>query len=243
MTDSHAVILAIETSNPSLGPASVVVGRVAADGGVVILAEEALSPSGRHDDALLPAIARVCERAGAQPGSIGRVAVSVGPGGFSGLRVACATAQMIGLATGAKCVPVPTALVAAAAYFQREPGVERLVVALGGKRESAWVAGVDRADSLERQAASAAGGRALDAEGFAEALASMQPDVVLADAHLPVALGEVARAGGVPVQAPTLSARVAAFVGAALPTVEAQRMAPIYPREPEAVRKWRELGR
>jgi len=236
------VILAIETSNPSLGRAEVAVARQTV-GGVEILAVETLAPTGRHDDALAPALARACASAGVAPVEIGRVAVSVGPGGFSGLRVACATGQMISLAAGAECVAVPTALVAAEPALARHPGASRVLVALASKRESAWLAVVQRAGSAEDRAASARSGGVLDATGLTELLESGRPDAALADERLPEPLREAFERAGVPVEAPTLRAEVAARLGATLAPIAPHRLTPIYPRQPEAVRIWRQQGR
>jgi hypothetical protein len=52
-----------------------------------------------------------------------------------------------------------------------------------------------------------------------------------------------ARAGalGISIVRPKLSAKALLGVGHAMTPVDPLELAPIYPREPEAVRKWREL--
>lgn len=76
---------------------------------------ESLSPKKRHDDDLLPAIDRLFARNNLKPRDLsdGAVAVSIGPGGFTGLRIAVATAKMFAETLGAKIIAVPSALVAA----------------------------------------------------------------------------------------------------------------------------------
>src|SRR5262245_58553079 len=98
--------LAIEISNPSAAAgAGVALGRAGA--GLQVLVVEALAPERRHDDDLVPSIDRVFRRAGCSPGEIGLVGVSIGPGGFTSLRIAIAAAKMICEATGSRCVGVP----------------------------------------------------------------------------------------------------------------------------------------
>lgn len=50
---------------------------------------------GEADDLLMPAIERLFTRSGRKVRELGCVAVSVGPGGYTGVRVACATGAML----------------------------------------------------------------------------------------------------------------------------------------------------
>ncbi len=56
---------------------------------------EWLGESARHDDDLLAAVDRLFGRLRLAPADTGVVGVSTGPGGFTGLRVAVATAKML----------------------------------------------------------------------------------------------------------------------------------------------------
>ena len=60
-----------------------------------IFAEIVLRVAGGHSAALLPAIDQVLRTAGLRPGDLGAVAVGGGPGSFTGLRIAAATAKGI----------------------------------------------------------------------------------------------------------------------------------------------------
>ncbi|MBJ7353454.1 MAG: tRNA (adenosine(37)-N6)-threonylcarbamoyltransferase complex dimerization subunit type 1 TsaB [Thermoleophilaceae bacterium] len=59
-----------------------------------------------HTTELLPAILEVAERAGVELGQVGRVAVGVGPGAFTGLRIGVSTARAIATGNGIGLVPV-----------------------------------------------------------------------------------------------------------------------------------------
>ncbi|MFM9959441.1 MAG: tRNA (adenosine(37)-N6)-threonylcarbamoyltransferase complex dimerization subunit type 1 TsaB [Phycisphaerales bacterium] len=230
------VILAIETSNPTApsssgggGAGSVCVGRIS-DGKSEILACEVLSAATRHDDALMPAVAAVCARAGIVPSGLARVAVSIGPGGFTSLRIAVTTAKMICEATGAACIGVPTAL--ALALAARAHGTRgTLGVLLAWKREDVWRQRYDLSDD---------GVRAIDPNGTIVGLdtASAGCAVVVAEAALRDMLAVPA---GVSVIEPRFDARWVLEASAGLTAVDPALLVPIYPREPEAVTKWRAL--
>lgn len=243
MSATGAIILAIETSNPAAGPGSVAVGR-AAGSNVEILTVEPVTPRGRHDDALAPTIARVCAAAGLTPRDLTRVAVSVGPGGFSGLRIAVATAKMIALASGASCVAVPSALVAAVrAPTQAATNNAPTLVAIAGKRDSAWVAAIEQGSDVRSRAAAAAAGAVLDAAGLLELINRVSPSRLLADEHLPAPMRDEAERRGIAITPPIFDAATCLMLGAALEPIPATMLNPIYPREPEAVRVWRGMGR
>src|SRR5208337_2248427 len=93
-------ILALETSELTGSVA------VAADGKV--LAELQLDPQQRSAQWLAPAIRSLLERVGWQPREIGLIAVTIGPGSFTGLRVGVATAKILAYATGAQVLGIGT---------------------------------------------------------------------------------------------------------------------------------------
>lgn len=79
--------LAIETSTP--------LGSVAVGNGHDVLAEIMLGAAARHAEALLPAIDSALHSAGIGKHDLGRVVVGAGPGSFTGLRIAAATAKAL----------------------------------------------------------------------------------------------------------------------------------------------------
>ena len=214
--------LVIETSNPGSGsPGEVALARRGA-----IVASRALHPQGRHDDALVPAIDALVRDAGAEPKDIERVAVSVGPGGFSSVRIAVATAKMIALATGAECVPTPSCRSAAAG----RGGV--VAVAMAGKRDTAWVRTYREMDALDD-------GCVLDAPALAELHARRGFTALIADDHLPAPMREWAMDAGESIEAPAFTAQGCLRASEGIAAAPAAELDVVYPREPEAVRKWR----
>jgi tRNA threonylcarbamoyl adenosine modification protein YeaZ len=73
-----------------------------------LIADESLTLSRGHAEALLPLIERVVARSEGGFESLDRVAVTVGPGSYTGLRVGLSAARAIGLATGIPVVGVTT---------------------------------------------------------------------------------------------------------------------------------------
>jgi tRNA threonylcarbamoyladenosine biosynthesis protein TsaB len=72
----------------------------------VVPPEEALSAPPAHARELMPAIAEVMERAGVGYAELGAIAVGVGPGTFTGLRIGVATARALAHASGLNVHPV-----------------------------------------------------------------------------------------------------------------------------------------
>lgn len=225
-------LLAIEASNPSLyagdeGSVAVVAG------GVVTL--EPMRAGSRHDDAIQRTIDRACRRAGVSPRDIARIAVSVGPGGYTGVRVAVTTAKMLGEALGAGLVGVPTASAVACGVVGDGviPPRSAFVVLLASKRDTVW------AQAFVGERAVSPGGL-VDAAALGGLLGACDARAVFADAQLPSDLREAAARAGASVRVPRLDAALCACASEGLSAVGVDMLAPIYPREPEAVSKWRE---
>ena len=230
------LLLAIETSNPSAwSPACREKPGVALLDTVTrqTLGQESIDPQLRHDDRLVPAIDALTKRLALRPRDLRTIAVSVGPGGFTAVRLAVTTAKMIAEATGAACIPVPTALVAARAFDGPGP----VAVALASKNDTAFIAAFDE------NRRPLAPGAIHDARGFGALHAAHGVRTLLADGHLPASLADAARSRGVVIApidlGPESCGRSALDAG--LAPVDPAQLLPIYPREPEAVTKWRQL--
>jgi tRNA threonylcarbamoyladenosine biosynthesis protein TsaB len=92
-------ILAIDTSSNTASVA------VYAD---QVLAETTWHSGRRHSAELLPAINETLARAHVEKRSLAALAVAIGPGSYSGLRVGVSTAMAMGLALNLPLVQVPT---------------------------------------------------------------------------------------------------------------------------------------
>ena len=79
--------LALDTSGP--------VGHVAVSRGAVVLAHRRLERKGEHASALVPAVDEALAEASVDMEEVGGVVVGEGPGSFTGVRIAAATAKGI----------------------------------------------------------------------------------------------------------------------------------------------------
>ena len=87
-----------------------------------VLAEEPLHERANHTETLLPLISRVLAQAGVTLLEIAGIGVSIGPGSFTGLRIALGTVKGFAYALGQKVVGVPT-LAAFARTVSEEEGL------------------------------------------------------------------------------------------------------------------------
>jgi tRNA threonylcarbamoyladenosine biosynthesis protein TsaB len=107
-------------------------------GGSIVAVERAEMARGQGE-ALLPMIDRVRSQAGLAFAELDRLAVTIGPGHFTGLRSGLATARGLALATGLPLVGVTTLDAVAAAVPLAERAGAILAVALDSKRAEAYV--------------------------------------------------------------------------------------------------------
>lgn len=91
-----------------------------------------------HAAELLPAMAAMCRKVGWQVQTIGHVYVSIGPGSFTGLRVAATTARHLALALGARVVAVPSLQVIADGVCRLSLAPVHLAVVLDAKRKQVY---------------------------------------------------------------------------------------------------------
>ena len=75
---------------------------------VAVVASETLPMVRGHAEAIMPLIARVMDQAGVEFAELDRIAVTTGPGSFTGLRVGISAARGIALAAGKPAVGLST---------------------------------------------------------------------------------------------------------------------------------------
>lgn len=238
--------LAIENANPANASspqvrtacAAVALGMVThgEPARTQVLAVESLREVDRDRDDLIPAIERVLSAAGKARRDIQQVAVSVGPGGFTSTRVACATGAMLAEGLSIPVVAVPSALVAVMHWREQGGGGGGPVaVLLAAKGEAAWCVSVPDAGAQSNAATAARSGTMCVA---ADVLV-LRPSVVLADAHLPASIRTALTTAGVPIHPLVFTAQACLTAAALCEPADPATLVPIYPREPEAVTLWR----
>lgn len=132
--DRPRLTLCIETSSPR--------GSVALARGATLLAERVQEKPNAHAEELLPLLGALLEHSGVRRESLERVAVGLGPGSFTGLRVGIALAQGIAMGLGIELVGVPS-LTTLAAGLRRSPDVEVYGALLDARRSEYFFAAFD----------------------------------------------------------------------------------------------------
>ena len=119
-----------------------------------ILAHEIAATLHGHAVALAPMIERIAAGAGISLKSVSAVAVSCGPGGFTGMRVGLATARALALSIGCPAIGIDSFAVLAAAARRSTGPLEHGLLAVLDSRRAALVrcALVGLADDVLAQA-------------------------------------------------------------------------------------------
>jgi tRNA threonylcarbamoyladenosine biosynthesis protein TsaB len=121
-------ILAIETTGQS--------GSIALLDGTTLAREIMLPAAERSAKSLAPAIREILDASGWQPSDIRLVAVTTGPGSFTGLRVGVTTAKTFAYAMRADVIGVNTLEVIAA---QAPDDIERVSAVVDAQRQQVFV--------------------------------------------------------------------------------------------------------
>ena len=103
-----------------------------------ITATQTLDMGRGHAEALMPLVARVMDQAGIEFAEIDRVAVTTGPGSFTGLRVGISAARGIALAAGKPAVGLST-LAGFAAPLIAEDDNSNVVAAIDARHEHVYI--------------------------------------------------------------------------------------------------------
>ncbi len=124
------LILAFDTA---VAACSVALWR---DGVVLACARETMDQG--QAEALMPMIEAVMAEAGVSYAALDRIAVTVGPGSFTGVRVGLSAARGLGLAADKPVIGITTTEVLAAAVAEVEEGVQ-ILAAIDTKRGDLYV--------------------------------------------------------------------------------------------------------
>ncbi len=130
------LLLALDTATPAV--------TVAVHDGTRALAAESVVDARRHGELVSPMVQRVLAAAGADARDLTTIAVGVGPGPYTGLRVGLVTARTMAVVTGAELIGVCSLDVLARAVLdQRAGGDAPLVVATDARRREVYWAAYD----------------------------------------------------------------------------------------------------
>lgn len=239
-TDTPGIVLAIEMSNPGANPQAdpqagpgtgapepphaLALWRTG-PGARTLLGSCPMERSTRGSDGIMAAVSTLCAGAGINAGEITEIIVSLGPGGYTALRISTTTAKVLAMALGARLIGVPTARVARAAI---DPVRLPAMIALASKHEHTHASIVRPDTSIET----------VGVIGV-ERLASLEVATIVADRHLPGVFVQGARELGIVIEPIVLDARAMLDASAGIAPTDPVALGPIYAREPDAVTQWR----
>src|SRR5437588_909332 len=102
------------------------------------VASEMLPMTRGHAEAVMPLIARVMDQAGIEFKALDRIAVTIGPGSFTGLRVGISAARGIALAAGKPAIGLST-LAGLAAPHIAEDDTTTVVAAIDARHDHVYL--------------------------------------------------------------------------------------------------------
>ncbi len=221
------ITLGIEMSNPSANATGQDPTHAIAfwDDQGNLVGSTALPDSSRGSDAVLHAIASLARECDVVPSAIGRVIVSVGPGGYTALRIATTSAKVLADTLGTQLIAVPTSRVASCSI---EDAQRPALIALASKKDRCHASLLHVDGTIEELGI-------IDAS----AMESYEIKTVVADHHLPKSFHERASSLKLGVHPLRLDARALLNASEGLDPINPLHCAPIYAREPDAVTQWR----
>ena len=173
------MLLALDTSSPTV--------TVAVHDGADVVAEAASESTMRHGEQLAPLVDRVLREAGGSPRDLTAIAVGVGPGPFTGLRVGLVTARTMAHVLSIPVYGACSLDVLAVEAVDRGTVTGGFVVATDARRKEVYLASYDDAGrrtagpDVQRPDAVATGapvvgeGAALYPDAFPDGRAPLRP--------------------------------------------------------------------
>ncbi len=224
MSNKKPLVISIELSQHK--------GSVAARLGNGEIVEIAVMQGDRKKDAMMPALEKSVTTVGGNPNEIDTIFVSIGPGSFTGLRVAVATTKMLSYTTGATIIPIKTALGVVCADKEHVP---KSIVVSAIKKENFWLSVVTKNPKWNCE------GGLVNASQLP--LYIEQNTVLYCDSLLTDEITKMCTEVGVTLREMQSTATSIMAVGSTLGDknhIDPALLLPLYPREPEAVRMWKE---
>lgn len=220
--DTYA--LGIECSNPSSGASDAVALALLGGDAPVRVGSSPMLGSGRGSDALVETIDQLTREHGVRPSQIRRVCVSLGPGGYTALRVSVTAAKSIAYALGCELVGVPTHEALAPTL---DAGGLPCMTLLASKGSSAHAC-------VHKQ------GSSPQILGVVEApvLRSHAPRTLVCDSHAPEAFLGLAAELGIEVRPVRFDPFACVIAAEPIKPCDPMGLGVVYAREPDAVTQW-----
>lgn len=202
----NATLLALETATDVCGAALVQDGTV--------VAEVHLHRPRVHAEQLTPLVRNLLARSDAALADLDAVAVSMGPGSYTGLRIGVSTAKGLALATGAALVGVPTLEALAATVHPYARAGDVIAALLDARRNEVYAAAYRMEETGGEALAPHTDTAALSVEALADRLAPVEGTLWLVGSGAAKAAPALEAAGHAPrTLPPTVHAASAAWVG------------------------------
>ncbi len=110
----------------------------------ILVAFQDMEEGMNHTARLAPAISELLDSEGVKPKDLGAIAVSSGPGSYTGLRVGSSTAKAMAYSLSIPIIAVPTLLSLASAVFENHPEAIYALPMIDARRKEVYTALYDR---------------------------------------------------------------------------------------------------
>ena len=224
--ESTSPVLAVELSNPSASSSAHCVAIFSSsDQGAQLVSSLEMPQGIRSSDGIMASIEKLCKDVGVVPSDIGRILVSIGPGGYTALRISTTTAKVLACALDCELVGIPSASVAARSISESH---RPALIGLASKNTHIHATLLNEDGSL-----CTLGMRDVDV------LDDFKVRSIHADGHLPDPFKQRADELKIELLPIVLDARMMLSASEGVGPVEPSVIEPLYAREPDAVTQWR----